>query len=884
VESADERFFLDWQEAFRAGVPLVGGKGWNLGRLARYGFPVPPGGVLTSLAYGDFLLANGLRQFITELAATMSLENIEAEVVCQKLEVLRARITTGTIPSRVRAELASQLENLGLLQLSLAVRSSATAEDSEKASFAGVHESCLNVNGLDAVCAAIKACYASLWTPKAVSYRSKMKLDAGEVLPAVVIMAMADARAAGVAFSCDPRTGRRDVITIAAARGLGQALVNGAITPEEITVQYVNFGLQVAAWSNTRPRALSAAQALELARLAQRVHWALGEGQDPQDLEWAHDGQRFWLLQARPVTGLPHHTFPEISHLPIIWSNGNLKDVVPGVMTTRSWSGADAFLKQILFAACEAAGCHVPPGMEVTRRFGGHAYFDLTAQQWAFFEAMGVTPADYNRSIGGYQQEIPLPRRRLGQSLRQGWRKLRFLAALWRNDRTMSQLMRRVAAEARRLSESDLTTVSNERLLEWLEPSIRLSADFGRSFMLANSLAAIRLLWLGQAAKRIYGEEEGPRVASGLLAGYGQVTSAEHGYCVYDLARRAMDEAAAREYLAAQPLDPQGWRQLPAGSFFRAALESFLNTYGHRAVYEGELANPRWREDPAFILEQVRLLLENGLVAEPRRAAQVVRTEAEGRLHQVSWPARQLLHWLAAKARVASALRESGKSALVRLLVPFRGIALEVGRRLVASGHLEEIADVFHLAVIDIEAFLRREWDGRGAAELAADRREQRERWLKGETPADVIIRSSNGQSGELPLTWTGIAAPPEPEAQTSMDGLALQGTSASGGLASGVARVIRHPREGSRLQAGEILVAPSTDPGWTPLFLRASAVIMEVGGYLSHGAIVAREYGLPAVVNIPGLLSQVRDGQRLTVDGDRGRVICEGSRENGPA
>ncbi|MFZ5451421.1 MAG: PEP/pyruvate-binding domain-containing protein [Thermodesulfobacteriota bacterium] len=884
MESTGEKFFLDWQEAFEAGVPQVGGKGWNLGRLDRYGFPIPLGGVLTTRAYGDFLAANGLRQFITEFAATMSLENIEAEDTRQQLEALRARITTGVIPTRVREELASRLESLGLLRQSLAVRSSATAEDSDQASFAGVHESYLNVNGLDAVCTAIKACYASLWTPRAVSYRRKMKIGAGEVLPAVVIMAMVDARVAGLAFSCDPRTGRRDLITIAAARGLGQALVNGAITPEEITVQYANFGLQVAAWSNTGPRVLSEAQALELARLAQRVQWALGEGQDPQDLEWAHDGRRFWLLQARPVTGLPHPTFPEVAHLPVIWSNGNFKDVVPGVPTTRSWSAIDVFLKHSMFVACEAAGCQLPLGMEVTRRFHGRAYFDLTAQQWAFYDTMGVSPADFNRSLGGHQPEIPLPRPRPLEALRRGWRRLHFLIALWRNDQSMSQYIGRVEAEARRFSESDLTTFSNGRLLEWLGPTIRLSAEFGRSYVLVGSSAALRLLWLGQAARRLYGEEEGSRVASGLMAGHGQVTSAEHGYQVYDLARAAMGEAAAREYLAAHPLDPQGWRQLPAGSSFRTALESFLKAYGHRAVYEGELANPRWREDPGFILEQVRLLLENGLVAEPRRAAQIIRTEAEGRLHQVSWPARQLLNWLADKARVASALRESGKSALVMLIVPFRGVLLEIGRRLVAAGRLEEIADVFHLAVIDIEAFLRCEWDGRGAAELAADRREQRERWLEGEPPDDVIICSSNGQPGELPLTWTSIAAPKKPEAHTRVDGLALHGTSASGGLASGVARVIRHPREGARLQAGEILVAPSTDPGWTPLFLRAAAVVMEVGGYLSHGAIVAREYGLPAVVNIPGLLSQVRDGQRLTVDGDRGRVICEGSRKNGLA
>lgn len=876
-------YLLTFEEAAYSGAGLAGGKGWNLGRLRRYGFQVPAGGVLTSKVYRTLLDTPARGSLLPQIEA-ISAEEADGPEAAARLQAMRQAIETAKFPGEVEAALARALADWDLLRCPLAVRSSATSEDSATASFAGIHRSFLNVTGMEAVMAAVKGCYASLWTPRALAYRRRLGLADSRMDCAVVICEMVGGAggpaAAGVAFSCEPRTGRRDLITIAAVRGLGQVLVDGEITPEEITVQYSNFSLQVPDWSGPATRVFSEAQVLELARLAQRVQWALGDGQDPQDIEWAHDGQRFWLLQARPVTSLPHLTFPGVAHLPVIWSNGNLRDVVPGVPTTRSWSGIDAFLKHVLFVACEAAGCRPPPGMEATRRFGGRAYLDLTAQQWAYYDGFGVLPADFNRSLGGYQPEIPLPRPRLGESLRRRWRTLRFLAALWLNDRTMPQQMRKVWAEAGRLSQSGLATFSNERLLESLWPSIRLSVDFGRCFMLGSSSAALRLLWLQQAARRVFGEEEGPRVASGLLASHGQVPSAEHGYGVYDLARAAMDDAEAREYLAAQPLDPQGWRRLPAGSAFRTAMESFLDEYGHRAVYEGELANPRWREDPGFILEQVRLLLENGPVAEPRQAAQAVRAEAEGRLDRVSWPARRLLNWLAAKARAASTMRESGKSALVMLIEPFRDVLLEVGRRLMAAGHLEKIADVFHLAVIDLEVFLLGEWDGRGAAELATDRREQRQRWLEEGPPADVIICSTDGQPADLPPTWASIPPPKRPEAHTAVDDLTLQGTGASGGLASGVARIIRHPREGSRLRPGEILVAPSTDPGWTPLFLRAAAVVMEVGGYLSHGAIVAREYGLPAVVNIPGLLSRVRDGQRLSVDGDRGLVICERSRK----
>jgi pyruvate,water dikinase len=304
-------------------------------------------------------------------------------------------------------------------------------------------------------------------------------------------------------------------------------------------------------------------------------------------------------------------------------------------------------------------------------------------------------------------------------------------------------------------------------------------------------------------------------------------------------------------------------------------MENFIEEYGHRSVYETEMANPRWREDPSFILEQVRLLLNCGSVKDPRQGAQAVRGGAEQRLGSLRWPTRKFLAWLAVKARATSAMREAAKGALLILVDHFRRLTLEVGGRLVAAGLLEKSADVFHLAVSDLEAYLRGEWDGRGATALAADRQAQRERWLQ-ECAPDVIILTADGQPAELPDSWTDRPKDKAPITPMSLHGQILRGVSASGGKATGVARVIRHPAEGLRLKIGEVLVAPSTDPGWTPLFLRASAVVMEVGGYLSHGAIVAREYGLPAVVNLPGLLSKVQDGQRLIVDGDQGLVICE--------
>jgi rifampicin phosphotransferase len=344
-----------------------------------------------------------------------------------------------------------------------------------------------------------------------------------------------------------------------------------------------------------------------------------------------------------------------------------------------------------------------------------------------------------------------------------------------------------------------------------------------------------------------------------------------YGYQLYEVAIAASNDPAALAYLATKPFDPQGWHALPADSPFRRALASFLDTFGHRSVYELELANPRWSEEPGYLFECIQVLLKQEIITVPYTIAREKRLAAEAEVAHLPLKIRPLVHWFAKQARRAVSHREAGKSTLVLLLQPLRGIALEVGRRMVAEHILQDRNDVFFLALPDLSAFLRGDWDGQGAQTLVHDRKMQHDAWLS-ETPDDVFICDAQGNPTELPPTFEMKAV----EAYERANDRNVYGLGASPGHASGRARVIRHPNEGQRLQTGEILVAPSTDPGWTPLFLRANAIVMETGGYLSHGAIVARELGIPAVINIPGLLETIQDGQLLTVDGDKGHIILE--------
>lgn len=861
-------FVLGWADAAIAGAEVVGGKGANLGRLDQYGFPVPPGGVLTADAYRLFMGTPELRQ-LTAACADLPTDALIAPEGAERLTRLRQAIEATPLSEPVLTDVRTFLRESGLTHTPMAIRSSATAEDSAAASFAGIHQSFLGLTGEAEVLQGVARCYASLWTPQAVTYRRRMGIPDDAVACAVVLCAMIREpgheapKMAGVAFTCDPRTGRRDVVTINAAPGLGEGVVSGHLNPEEIQVAVAPLSLSIKLRQGRPEQVMTDAQALELARLTLRVFAALGDEQDPQDIEWAHDGERFWLVQARPVTRLLRWTFPAIAQTPLIWSNANTKDNYPGVMSPLNWSFVNQGIDQLLWAPFRAAGYEALAGIELMRRFAGRPYFNLSAVQWVAFDAMGMLPAETNATVGGHQPEIPVPagspmhgpagRRRQRGRLRLAL-SLRSFQKRFTADVTTFRMM------ARRATEIDLTSKSNPQLMELVIAARKQFALFGPRFQLCNvAVSPLQTMLEGMLERRLPGR--GRATSAALMSGSGEVTSAEHGYRLFDLAAAARQDSTAREFLSNLPDQPDAWQQLPDGSPFRVELERFLAEFGHRGIYEGEVANPRWSEDPTYILQQVQALLTAGELRQPQAAAQATRAAAEAEVARLPFIWRPVVRWLAGKVRETYALREAAKSTIAALWVPIRRIILEVGRRLAAEGHLANAGDIFYLSYYDLQLYLTGEWSGKGARALVADRRTQGARWAA-EAPPDVIQIAPDGsqvvQASVLP---------------SSSSSKVLRGIGVATGTATGRARVIRHPAEGHQLQPGEVLVAPSTDPAWTPIFLRAAAVVTEVGGYLSHGAIVAREYGIPAVANLPGLMSQILSGEEVLINGDSGEV-----------
>lgn len=844
---------MDWRSAFEAGAQTVGGKAWNLARLDRFGFQVPRGGVLAAAWCRAYVAAHGT-SFHQPL------------------------------PDDLERALLADLDALGLSGCPLAVRSSALAEDSDQASFAGIHESVLNVRSTSQLIDAIRRCWASAYSPRAASYRQRLGIE-GDPSPAIVLMAMAPAESAGVAFSCDPRTGREDRVFVSSNLGLGETVVGGTADPDEFIIDVGFHGPDMtiaerrigrkervslpAAGGGTEqvPRSPSASPSLadeallRLARLVVRIKDALGHGESHQDVEWVWDGADFWLVQARPVTTRPTYTYEALRSEPTLWSNGNIRDSLPMFVRPLVWSLSAHSVQAILESFHRATGYPFLPGLTRFRQHHGRGYLNMSVMQWEFLEGMGFPKEQTNRVVGGHQRTIAaVAPRRLRHRLGRLGANLRLARALGPARKKADQIFAEIRVMAEDMRRRDWSDVPDRDLVEEIRRLLRLYADQDDLHLLQSASAAtfnVLALLLNRFCKG-----NGDRLAQALLIDQAAITSAEQGIRLAELARLAASDPEARATLRRQPIEPAGWRDLPASSPFREAFTRFLDEFGHRSVYELDICNARWREDQSWLLETIAAMLENDAYADLAARRRKTVDEAWGTIGKaVPRPLHGLIRRLARQSAIEGGHREMAKSSLVRVSEVLRLIINEIARHLAARGVLADAADVAFLTFEDLQDLMEGRWDGRGARCLIADRRAYEDA-LAAAPPPDVF------EDG------TPLHAKPAPQV---LDGkTVLSGLGVAAGQADGTARIILSPTQGARLAQGDILVAPSTDPGWTPLFLRAGALVTETGGFISHGAIVAREYGIPAVVNVPGVLSALPDGRRTTVDGNAGRVLYE--------
>ena len=865
----------------------VGGKAANLARLVRAGFAVPGGFVLTTTAYAAFVSANRLQPFIVAPASAGASDDPVA--LERTSQTIRARFVTGRVPTDLDADLRSAHARLGAPPV--AVRSSATAEDLPEMSFAGQQDTYLNVVGPDALIAAVVKCWASLWTARAIGYRARNGIAAEAVSMAVIVQTMVRAEASGVLFTANPLSGKRTEMVIDAGLGLGEALVSGQIEPDRYVTTPDGRILDTRLGSKTvsiRPRAGGGTETLdedagtrqalpdsvitELARLGARVATLSGE---PQDIEWAWDGRRLSLLQTRAITSL--YPLPEGMPLEpsrILFSFG----AVQGLLDPMTPLGRHA-IRALAAGASRLFGFDYTPDTQPALRTAGERLFIDVSPLMRHPVGARLLPrvlsliepatAHLLASMSGDPRLRTRPGATLWSTLPRFARLLinvlpRLCLALLRPDASRAALRRAIdapLASVRTRCAAATTLAARLALVEEIltrTPPFVITTFLPRVAGGLGSLNALRLLTSG-----LPGAPDAMEATRGLPH---NVTT-EMDLALWQVACAIRDAGADARFagaeartLAAECLA----RRLPDG--VQGPVDDFLERYGMRGVAEIDLGRARWRDDPTPIMQVLQSYLQiddSEQAPEQRFATGAVAAEAAlARLADAAgrtrggWLKRPLVRWLGRRVRALAGLRESPKFYVIRLFGMVRAALLASGRELSDRGVLARADDIFYLDLPELKAFgsgKQRDWPALVASRRARHARERRRRQVP-------RLMFSDGQA-----FYEGLGA--ESGARE------LTGSPVSPGTAEGIVHVLLDPH-GARLAPGEILVCPATDPGWTPLFLAAGGLVMEVGGLMTHGAVVAREYGIPAIVGVHEVTTRLRSGQRVRVDGSTGRVV----------
>jgi rifampicin phosphotransferase len=859
------RYVLDFQEVDRTQVAAVGGKGAHLGELSRIeGIRVPPGFCVTTDAFLRIVAEAPSIDDRLERLSRLAPDDRDA-IRALAAEVRRA-IESVAIPGELAAAIIRPLARLGE-QAAYAVRSSATAEDLPTASFAGQQDSYLNVVGPAAILAHVSRCWASLFTERAVAYRLRNGFDHRKLRMAVVVQRMVFPQAAGILFTADPVNGNRRVSSAEACFGLGEALVSGmvnadaykvrddAIVDKAIAAKALAIDANAAGGTQQRaidPRrqrepALADAQVVQLARLGRRIEAHFG---GPQDIEWCLDDGGFHIVQSRPITTL----FP----IPAAGDDANHVYVSVGhqQMMTDPFKPLGLSFWQMT----------APKPMAEA---GGRLFVDVTRAL--------ASPASRDSLVGMLGKSDPL----IGDALRTVLDRDGFLppaeddavawtvpgagaqAAVEAEPGLVSELVARnqafIAAlkrDIRGKSGTALLDFIASNLLEWKK--IQFDPRSNQAIMAGMEAA----WWLNEHLQAWLGEKN---VADTLAQSVDGNITAEMGLALMDVADaiRPYPEVIA----LLQRVEDDGFMDaLPAlegGREARDAIQAFLDAYGMRCAGEIDITRPRWSERPGTLVPLILGNIKAFQAGAGKRRFERGRQEALAKQQDVLERLRALpdgeqktaeTSRMIEQLRNFSGYREYPKYTMVSRYFIYRQALLEEAAQLVQAGVLEERDDIHYLGFEELRDVVRTH---RVDEQLIA-RRKEAFRSYQALTPPRVLTSEGECLTGAY--------------RREDLPAGALVGLAVSAGTVEGRARII-FDMEQADLEADDILVTPFTDPSWTPLFVAIKGLVTEVGGLMTHGAVIAREYGLPAVVGVEHATRLIRDGQRIRVHGTEGYI-----------
>jgi len=853
----------------QASLEIVGGKGASLSRLANASFPVPGGFVITTNAYRLFVESNGLINSILE-----SIGNVEDATDPESLSIASQDITilfeNGEIPDEIIHAVKLAYQDLPGTFPAVAVRSSATAEDLPEASFAGQQATILNVNSEGALMDAIRNCWSSLWTPRAISYRMRQGIPPEQVALAVVVQILVPAEVSGIMFTANPLNGDRDQILINASWGLGEAVVGGMVTPDTIIVEKSTAKLlsyetaekliqTVSVDGGTREipvpvdqrkkPTLGKPQAGELANLGKEIEALY---QTPMDIEWAFAEGQFFILQARPITALP---VPE----PVTGDKWQLPDGVYAAMRNNivelmadpltplfKTLGLDAVNRSMSNLMAGFLGNQdVMPG-ELIIAVNEYAYYNGSVRFIPIMKIILDTPGIMRRMFNGAVErwtEIGRP-------------KYIQLVDYW--------------------SSSDWEGKTSTDLLAAVDQLTEAAIDAYGSLVSGVIPAAwITEAWFSLIYKLIRGKHD-PAAPTYLMGFDSLPIQAEKS--LFDIAAWARENETLSDYLSRTPVGklaagidsvqaPDGLSDA-AWQGWQMRFKDHLGKYGHM-IYNLDFGNPVPADEPTPVLETLKLFLSGeGTNPYQRQAATAERREQAvtsmfNRLHGYRL---KLFQKNLERAQRYAPLREDSLADVGLSYPLLRQMLAELGKRLTSAGLIRQAKDIYWLEKAELTHAAELFDHGEPQSDLSAVIQRRKSVW---ESEAKVSAPRMLPQ-----LKVFGFDPLSLKEGRTRVKGVeTLKGVGASPGRITAPASVLQGPEDFGKMETGNVLVASMTTPAWTPLFARAVAVVTDIGGPLSHGSIVAREYGIPAVLGTDSATKFIQDGQVITVDGDQGIV-----------
>ena len=880
-----------------------GGKGVNLARLCRLGLPVPSGYIVTTVAYGEFVRTAALETLIETTLRAIDVH--DAAALDAAAHAIRAGFAEAAprLSEALTGEMLSAYRGLGVS--AVAVRSSATAEDLPDLSFAGQQDTFLNVIGEAALLHAVVACWSSLWTARAIGYRARNGIASEGIALAVIVQAMVQSQASGVLFTANPLTGLRTQVVIDATLGLGEALVSGQTEPDHYVIDATDVivartlgakavqtvgdaggGIRTIHTDASAQQAISDEVIVQLTRLGRQV---AAEYSAPQDIEWAWAAGRVYLLQSRAITSLyPMLEATTADDLRACFSFG----AVQGVLDPFTPLGQD-FIRTAFAGGARMFGYELDwRTLRVVRLAGERLWIDVTAPMrnsagrtaiQNVLNAAEPGAAQALRQLASESQLQPTQRSIKLSTLARILRGFAPIAARvirnWRDpDRRPRQLREQMEARvhAWHAQAPSATLPPRERIavvaaqfdafehhLTEYVPDLfaAVFAGVGMLFVLDRLLA--------HAGNAPAGGGFNP-LALQLTRGLANNVTTEMDLLLTRVARAIRAEPAIADWFRDTDTNvlAEAYKNGGLPPVAQQEIEAFLKRFGMRGLGEIDLGRPRWREYPAQILDSLRSYLS---IVDPAAAPDAVfaRSEQQAEAAAAAIIARvrqsrggrikvRVAQFAIRRLRAFAGLRELPKFVVVQHMDVLRTALLESGRALVEAGDLARADDLFYLRRDELRLYGAselRDWsaliDQRRARGIHESRRRQIPRLLL-----------SDGRA-----YYEGLGA------TLAVDGVErLTGSPVSPGVAEGIARVVLDPHSAG-LQPGEILVCPGTDPAWTPLFFVSAALITEVGGMMTHGAVVAREYGIPAVVGVHDATRRIQTGQRLRVDGSSGVI-----------